>query len=414
VKLLSHSNATGPTPLDYLVHEFRQAYYLPDPYVLYLSIGTYIANMIEGPPVWTMIIGPPSTGGTIALDSIDRLHGMHSIDKFSAAALLSGTPKRDRADDATGGILMEIGIGGKGLILFKDFNTVIHMSDSERESVLSDLGRIYDGEYSRSLGADGGRKLYWHGKVGALAKCTQELDTFMNRMSAFGQRFLYFRPTKTDGHAEAWFALNAVTIDPRLTVETFFRNIGLDVHVQEATMSARGEQLHDYRVDPAGERFLHSLTMLLTRGRTAIKWDFKQTEMEDIHDSEGPGRFIRQIKKLYIAFDYMQIPDHDKKNLLRRVALSSIPRLRSNIIQTMYTRPGENLSIRDIGLALIAGNHQCPGESTIRRALQELTALGMISAYDRKTSLITNFRDADSSNQYGLSNWVTDLMKEVY
>ena len=93
-------------------------------------------------------------------------------------ALLSATPKKDRTAGATGGLLREI--GEFGVIVLKDFTTILSMHRESRAEILAALREIYDGEWTRSVGSEGARTLHWKGKVGLVAASTAA--------SACGQR----------------------------------------------------------------------------------------------------------------------------------------------------------------------------------------------------------------------------------
>ena len=82
-------------------------------------------------------------GKTEILGGISRLPDVHPAATVTEAALLSGTSKRDRSATAKGGLLREI--GDFGIILAKDFGSVLSMHRDARGAVLAALREIYDG-----------------------------------------------------------------------------------------------------------------------------------------------------------------------------------------------------------------------------------------------------------------------------
>ncbi len=72
-------------------------------------LGTVAANLLEGDAVWLGIIGPPSSANTELLNSISKLPKVVQAATLTPAGLLSGTPKKQSAKDAKGGLLREIG-----------------------------------------------------------------------------------------------------------------------------------------------------------------------------------------------------------------------------------------------------------------------------------------------------------------
>ena len=108
------------------------------------------------------------------------------------AALLSGTGKKERAKDATGGLLRKLPEGG-GVLLLKDFTSIIDMHRDARAEVLAALREVYDGRWDRSVGAEGGRTLTWTGHCGLVAGCTTAIDSAHSVMSVMGTRFMLVR-----------------------------------------------------------------------------------------------------------------------------------------------------------------------------------------------------------------------------
>jgi hypothetical protein len=68
---------------------------------------------------------------------------VHPAVTITEAALLSGTPKKEMASGAKGGLLREI--GPAGIIVAKDFGSVLSMHRGARSTVLAALREVYDG-----------------------------------------------------------------------------------------------------------------------------------------------------------------------------------------------------------------------------------------------------------------------------
>ena len=132
-----------------------------------------------------LLVGPPGGGKTEVLTAIYPLHDTRPVGTFTEAALLSGTPKREKAADATGGLLREI--GDFRILVCKDFGTVLSMHREARGRALAALREIYDGGWTRDVGTDGGRKLPWSGKVGLVGGCTPTIDRHHVVMGAMGE-----------------------------------------------------------------------------------------------------------------------------------------------------------------------------------------------------------------------------------
>jgi hypothetical protein len=97
------------TPLSDVHEVFQRWLYLPDTAPLDVVLAAIIANRLPGDPAWIGVIAPPSNGKTEMLEATSGLAEVFSAATLTEASLLSGTPGRERAKDASGGLLREIG-----------------------------------------------------------------------------------------------------------------------------------------------------------------------------------------------------------------------------------------------------------------------------------------------------------------
>jgi bifunctional DNA primase/polymerase-like protein len=164
---------------------------LPDPTPIYAVVGTVAANLLPGDPVWTGLIGPPSSAKTEILNSISGLPNVVQAATLTVAGLLSGVPKKQHTGGAKGGLLRQI--GDFGILALKDFGSILSMHTDAKAEVLAALREIYDGAWTRHLGSDGGRTLAWKGKVGLLFGATGVYDSHYSVIGALGDRFLLSR-----------------------------------------------------------------------------------------------------------------------------------------------------------------------------------------------------------------------------
>src|SRR5258708_36314886 len=93
LQLKRSGNGSGYlTPIEHLEAEFRQYLHMPDPGALYALMGAVAGNMLDGEPVWLMLVGPPGCGKTGLLNSTLKLDRVHEgTDISSKGAFLSGT-----------------------------------------------------------------------------------------------------------------------------------------------------------------------------------------------------------------------------------------------------------------------------------------------------------------------------------
>jgi len=117
-----------------LIEVFQIERYMPDPAPVLVTLAMYAAHCLPGQSPWLMMVGGPSGGKTDMLKILSGLPGVHSVGSMTAAALLSGTNKKEVAKDATGGLLRQV--GEVGLILVRDFTSIISMGNDPRQQVL--------------------------------------------------------------------------------------------------------------------------------------------------------------------------------------------------------------------------------------------------------------------------------------
>ena len=77
-------------------------------------------------------------------------------------------------------------MGERGVLVFKDFTTVVSEHDSTRNRLFACLREIYDGRFTRLLGTKGGRTFEWEGKAGLIGGVTEAIDTVNLGLPASG------------------------------------------------------------------------------------------------------------------------------------------------------------------------------------------------------------------------------------
>jgi hypothetical protein len=170
--------------LDDLLGHYRELLYLPDETAVLAALATVAAQDIPGPPVWTMLVGPPSSGKTEIIDSLRLVDRAVSLSALTRASLLSG-----RAGGA-GGLLLTHFSNGSGLLLVKDFTTILSEAAGTRTEIIAVLRETYDGHITRAVGSRD-NLLTWQGKITFLGAVTEEIEQHRSVISLMGDRFLY-------------------------------------------------------------------------------------------------------------------------------------------------------------------------------------------------------------------------------
>jgi hypothetical protein len=348
-----------PQALEQVEVTVRRHLHLPDLAPLHVMLATEIANRIpEGDPVWVVIVAGSSRGKTELLLALKGRPDVRVVGALTVAALLSGTPGKDRGKDATGGVLIEL--GDSGLVVIKDLGAILSLQRDTRAQVLQALRDVYDGIYTRDVGADGGRKLHWSGRVGLLAGATTALDQSHAVMAVLGERWLTLRlpPGEEDAMARQTLRgadTEAMRTEVRDAVQGF-----LD------TVTVPALRL----LDTAEENLLVALSVLVCFARSPVERerDYKR-EIVLVHQPEGPGRIARQLHKLYVALEAIGV---DASTTLVKVGLDSIPSPRRDVLLHLLSTGREHATS---GVAQALALPRVSAE----RALEELNAHGLLS-----------------------------------
>ncbi len=373
-----------PPDLGELLEPFERWLYMPDARPLLAVLATVAANRLDGDAVWLVLVGPPGGGKSEILQSVAGLPNVHPTGTLTEPALLSGTPKREKDADAKGGLLRAI--GDFGILLCKDFGSVLNMQRDSRAAVLAAMREIYDGSWTRHVGTDGGRTLHWSGKVGLIAGCTPTIDRHHAVMGSMGERFVLFRMPEVDSAEQARRALahagreRAMRAELSAAVERLFA----------------GGLTEPRQLDEAERDRLIALATLAVRCRSAIERDGYTREIELIPEPEAPTRLIVVLERLLAGLDAIGTGREQAWSVIVKAAVDSVPALRWAIIQQLADAgPTETSRIAE------ALGYPTP---TARRALEELTAHGVAQ----------RFKQGDGkADVWDLTPWTRDRLLEA-
>jgi hypothetical protein len=353
------NGAGGQTQLAETVGVFRECLALKDNNPVYVTLGTVAANLLPSrDPVWTGLIGPPSSAKTELLNSLSHLACVHVLETFTPAGLLSGTPNKDKEKGATGGVLRKI--GDFGIMLFKDFGSVIELRTEQRSEMMAALRRIYDGEYTRQVGAGGGKTLKWNGKAGCLFGATQAYDQHHAVSGTLGDRFLLYRiETKVDEQLRRSRLLPGAVTDMRQrlasAVADLFASLP-DPLPEPTTMS-----------DPEYAS-LSDIIRTVIKLRCGVMRDRVHREIDDVLDPEGPARLALALQQLFAGLFLIGVNRPEATVLVEQIAYDSVPKLRLKAFNVLTDNWQKT---RDVANAI-----KLP-TTTTKRALEDLMAQGL-------------------------------------
>lgn len=297
-------------------------------YVMCLSfVNTWHA---DPEPVWGYLVGPPGTGKTELLRTLEGWARSLVVDELTENALASGSPSEEGQDTS---LLPHL--DGKVLVI-KDFSTVTGQNLTVLTKTLSVLRSAYDGSYGKHSGKQGFR--HYQCKFGILAATTPVIDSFLASSQKLGERFLMFRMLRRglgDRHARTAMLRH---VRSRMADKSIWR-AQLRLRMQQALSETRSrcEAVNPKSVtvpDLLGE-VIDNLADLTARLRTA---PLDGTPNEP----EAANRIVQQLANLAkaqaICDGRRQVDDSDLA-LLRRVAFDTLPRPCALLVRILLQAP---------------------------------------------------------------------------
>jgi hypothetical protein len=348
--------------LEDVVKTFRKWLYMPDASALKVVLAAVAANLMRGDPLWLLLVGATGSGKTELLDPLLCLPYMHPVGTLTEAALLSGSPQRDKARDASGGLLRTM--GSFGIMLLKDFTTVLSMGGEIRAPLLAALREIHDGHWTRHIGMDGGRTLSWKGKCALIGGCTPAIDQHHALMAIMGERFVFFRMPAMNEQEQADRAMLHVSREQIMRQE-----------LREAVAGLfRSITLEPREFDQDARRRMAALTTFVAHARSAVERDRYHREIDLIPGSEMPGRLARTLRCLFQGLQIICVADSECWTLVTQAGLDCIPDVRRRALSCLLGADDP------LDTSTIADELAYP-TTTTRRALEDLTGHRLVRRF---------------------------------
>lgn len=351
----------GLSPIESALEVFRKWLYLPDPTPLHVTAATVLANMWEGDPVWLMLVAPPGSGKTEILNAFGQLANVTTASTISGeGALLSGTPKAQQASNATGGLLRTV--GDNGILLLKDFTSMLSMHRDDRGRIMAALREIYDGRWERVMGVDGGRVLSWHGKMGLVAGVTPAIDRHSTAMTSLGERFIYYRFVIDNPSAQAVKAISHLGHEDEMRSELQAAITHLFAQASERPVQLSGDEVMR----------LVALASFSVVARSAVERDpYGNRDIELVPEPEAPARLVGVMQRMLLALRRFGLPEQEQWDVITRVAADSVPGTRMRAFRYIHSRNGV-VTTPEVEDAIGLPN------TTTKRVLEDLVALGIL------------------------------------
>jgi len=289
---------------------------------------------------------PPLEKTEGILESISGMEEVKTIDSLTENTLISGMHKHDRPGllekAPFGGKVRKDGnktvySGGSGILVFKDFSTILSMKREKRGELFGQMRRLHDGEIAEDWGT--GESKLWNGRVSFIAASTPAIDGFPAFEQELGARFLRIRGVRV-GRESACRAIDNLGTENRfhMSLHRFMKPIFEN--------ALRG----NISIKPKQRDQLSDLAELVAIGRGVVVID-KDNEIVRTPDPEGPGRVAKELATLakgLAALEGRRVVTEKDVIDVARVALDTLPQNRCKLLLATMGPEPISLSKTDI------------------------------------------------------------------
>ena len=272
------------------------------------AIAAAASERLPGDPLWLLIVAGPGGAKTETVQALAGAGAYVTSTIASEGALLSASPRKQRHQKATGGLLRKI--GDRGTLVIKDFTSILSADRNTRASVLAAIREVYDGRWERNVGTDGGQTLTWTGRIVIVAAVTTAWDAAHAVVATMGDRFALLRLRTSAGRRQA--GRGAI------------RNTGGEIEMRQELAAAVGALVEHmdttvYQLSDAEVEQVVKAADLVTLARSAVERDYRG-EIEFAHDPEAPTRFAKQLVQLLRGAISIGMTPAEAMRLVRRCA----------------------------------------------------------------------------------------------
>ena len=344
------------------------------------------SEQLSGDPVWLMMVSGPGSAKTETAQAVDGA-GAHVISTITSdGALLSATEakgSKQKKATATGGLLRKI--GERGILVIKDFTSILSSDRNVRAAVLAAFREIYDGRWVRNVGSDGGQTIEWRGRIVVIAAVTTVWDAAHSAVAAMGDRFVLLRIDSKAGRLASG--------------KQALRNTGSELPMREELAAAVGGLIthastNDVQLTEAENNALLKAADIVTLARTAVERDYAGN-VTDAHAPEMPTRFAKQLAQIVRGGVAIGMTRERALALALRCARDSIPPLRLEIM--LDVADYGPVQVNDVSESINKPWH------TVKRELTALTMLGILKEEKER-------EDNEEENSKSKTKWRYSLL----
>jgi hypothetical protein len=341
---------------------FQKWLYLPDTTVLDVMFGSIIANRLPGDPLWLFIVDRSGGAKSVFLRAIEDSPSIVTTTSLTPHALISGHTGMGGGDPS-----LIPRLDGK-MLTIKDFTTILNMNLTKRDEIFGILRDAYDGKIEWVFG--NGKVCSYTSKFGILAGVTPAIELFTEGHTALGERFLRFRPTRSE----------SLKLERDL-MHRALMNTTLEDQMQ-AELSQVSQDLlnHDFGelpgCGPELQQKIIYLAQYVSLLRGTINRDKYSKEITHNPFTELGTRLTKQLYKLLLSIGQLHRVDNVgavQFEAIKGVARSTVPTKIQTAVEKMYMHGAERpYSVKDIADLINLPT------LTAGRVAENLTMLGVV------------------------------------
>ena len=324
-------------------------------------LATAAAEQLYGDPVWLLLVSGSGNAKTETVQALVGAGALITSTIQSEGAFLSGTPPKETATDATGGLLRVLGT--HGVLVIKDVSSILSMDRHMRGMVLAALREIHDGRWQRNVGSGGGRTLTWEGRLAVVGAVTTAWDQAHDVMASLGDRFVVLRMDSTRGRVSAG----------RCAIGNTGSEIQMRAELADAVRRVLETIAPGVTVTSTETHRILAAANVVALARTGVEYNYRG-DVVDAHAPEMPTRLAKQLTQLLRGAVAMGMDRQDALGLAIRCARDSMPPLRLAILTDVAAHPGTPMG--DL-------QHRLDKPyTTVSRQVQALHVLGLLTSHD--------------------------------
>jgi hypothetical protein len=221
-----------------------------------------------------------------------------------------------------------------GVLVIKDFTSILSMNRDLRAQVLGALREIHDGSWVRKAGTDGGKSYPWEGRIVVVGAVTTAWDQHHAVIASMGDRFVLYRVDSTKGRIAAGRkAIGNTGSEVKMRADLAGAVAGVIAGMDYTPTTLTSEETE----------IVLTAANLVTLARTGVERDY-QGKVIDAHAPEMPTRFAKELTQIIRGGVAIGMTRREALRLAIRGARDSVPPLRLKVIDDLAVHPGGTAS----------------------------------------------------------------------